>query len=156
MDSRGTQLDFSKSLILFTSNIGMRSNVGKKQVGFGAEKTTYNQVKVIIQDEFEERFSPEFRNRIDEVIYFNQLNEDDARKIARLRLRELPLSITKKLIDYVVNESFSIEYGARNIKRYIKNNISTKIADHILSGEKKYTFKPLFERNKLTDVSAIS
>jgi ATP-dependent Clp protease ATP-binding subunit ClpC len=155
MDSRGTQLDFSKSLILFTSNIGMKGNVGKKTVGFGAEKTTYNEVKTKIQDEFELRFSPEFRNRIDEVVYFNQLNEEDARKIARLRLRELPLSITKKLVDYVVAESFSTEYGARNIKRYIKNNISTKIAEHILSGEKTSTFKPLFQQNKLTDVSSI-
>jgi len=156
-DSHGTQLDFTKSVIIFTSNIGLKDHVGKQQLGFGENNTTtYESAKGDIEKAFKDRFSPEFINRLDNVIYFNSLNKDDAEKIVRLQLKELPIRVTKKLIDFVTDHAFSEEYGARNIKRFIKNNISIKIADKLLKGDDSSTkYKPLFKKNEFIGVQAI-
>jgi ATP-dependent Clp protease ATP-binding subunit ClpA len=82
------------------------------------------------------------------------LTREDAAKIAKIHLAQLPVFSSGKLVDYVVRNSFSKEYGARNIKRFIKNNISIKIADKILSGHKGMRFKALFNKNSFLDVSA--
>lgn len=79
-------------------------------------------------------FSPEFLNRLDDLVFFNPLNEEEIRQIAKLNLKKLPVSITDSLLDFVVEGGYSAEYGARNIQRFIKNNVSTKIADAILDG----------------------
>jgi ATP-dependent Clp protease ATP-binding subunit ClpA len=132
-DSHGTELDFTNSLILFTSNIGLKEYVGKTAVGFGDKKMTYENSRDDIKKVFKDKFSPEFRNRLDSVIYFNALNKDDAEK-----------------------KAFSEEYGARNIKRFIKNNISIKIADELLKGDDSATkYKPLFKKNEFVGVQAI-
>jgi len=155
-DSHGTELDFTNSLILFTSNIGLKEYVGKTSVGFGDKKMTYENSKDDIKNVFTDKFSPEFRNRLDSVIYFNALNKDDAEKIVRLQLKELPIRVTKKLVDFVTDQAFSEEYGARNIKRFIKNNISIKIADELLKGDDSATkYKPLFKKNEFIGVQAI-
>jgi len=155
-DSHGNELDFTNSLILFTSNIGLKEYVGKTSVGFGDNKMTYENSKDDIKKVFKDKFSPEFRNRLDSVIYFNALNKDDAEKIVRLQLKELPIRVTKKLVDFVTDQAFSEEYGARNIKRFIKNNISIKIADELLKGDDSATkYKPLFKKNEFIGVQAI-
>lgn len=155
-DSHGNELDFTNSLILFTSNIGLKEYVGKTSVGFGDNKMTYENSKDDIKKVFKDKFSPEFRNRLDSVIYFNALNKDDAEKIVRLQLKELPIRVTKKLVDFVTDQAFSEEYGARNIKRFIKNNISIKIADELLKGDDSATkYKPLFKKNEFVGVQAI-
>ena len=155
-DSHGTELDFTNSLILFTSNIGLKEYVGKTAVGFGDKKMTYENSRDDIKKVFKDKFSPEFRNRLDSVIYFNALNKDDAEKIVRLQLKELPIRVTKKLVDFVTDQAFSEEYGARNIKRFIKNNISIKIADELLKGDDSATkYKPLFKKNEFIGVQAI-
>ena len=155
-DSHGQSLDFTKSVIIFTSNIGLKDNVGKQIVGFGENtKTTYESAKEDIKKAFKDRFSPEFINRLDTVVYFNSLNKDDAEKIVRLQLKALPIRVTKKLVDFVTDNAFSEEYGARNIKRFIKNNISIKIADEILKGDKSAKYKPLFNKHEFIGVQAI-
>lgn len=151
-DSHGTELDFTNSLIIFTSNIGLKDNVGKSLVGFESGIKTYDSSKEDIQKAFKDRFAPEFINRLDSVIYFNSLKKEDARKIVRLQLKELPIKVTKKLVDWVTNEAFSEEYGARNIKRFIKNNISIKIADEILKGGKDVKYKALFNKQEFIGV----
>ena len=78
-------------------------------------------------------FSPEFMNRIDSFVYFNSLTKSDVKKIASLSLAGIPIKKIKCLIDYIVDNSFSKEYGARNIQRFIKNNVSIKVADQILN-----------------------
>jgi ATP-dependent Clp protease ATP-binding subunit ClpC len=153
-DSRGTVLDFSNSIILFTSNVGIHENVGKAQLGFGGATTEYNSVRTDIEKAYKDKFSPEFRNRLDGLVHFNQLTKEDAGKIAKIQLSKLPLYQSSKLTNYVITNSFSREYGARNIQRFIKNNISVKIADKILSGQRDVKFKALFNKNSFLDVSA--
>jgi len=155
-DSHGVELDFTNSLLLFTSNIGLKEYVGKSALGFGGGVKTYESSKDEITKVFDDKFSPEFRNRLDSIIYFNALNKDDAEKIVRLQLKELPIRATKKLVDFVTEEAFSEEYGARNIKRFIKNHISIKIADELLKGDDSATkYKPLFKKNEFVGVQAI-
>jgi len=154
-DSHGVELDFTNSLIVFTSNIGLQDNVGKTLVGFNGEPKSYASAKDDIQQAFKDRFAPEFINRLDSVVYFNALNKSDAEKIVRLQLKELPIRVTKKLVTYVTNKAFSEEYGARNIKRFIKNNISIKIADEILKGDKDVKYKALFKKQEFVGVEAV-
>lgn len=148
-DNRGVELDFTNSIICFTSNIGIKNNVGKSMVGFCNTVQTYEASKEEINKEFKDFFSPEFINRLDSIVYFNQLSKDDASKIARIHLQKLPIKITKELVDYVVENAFSLEYGARNINRFIRNNITVKIADQILENSNYSSFKPIFKNNEL-------
>ena len=134
-DSHGTELDFTNSLLLFTSNIGLKEYVGKNSLGFGETQLTYENSKSAIEDAYKDKFSPEFRNRLDSVIYFNALNKDDA--------------------NFVTENAFSEEYGARNIKRFIKNNISIKIADEILKGDKSVKYKAVFNKHEFIGVQAV-
>ena len=153
-DSHGTELDFTNSLLVFTSNIGLKEYVGKHSLGFGENKFTYENSRDEIKKAYKDKFSPEFRNRLDSVIYFNALNKDDAEKIVRLQLKALPIRVSKKLVDFITDHAFSEEYGARNIKRFIKNNISIKIADEILKGDTANKYKPLFKKNEFIGVQA--
>jgi ATP-dependent Clp protease ATP-binding subunit ClpC len=157
VDNQGQELDFRDSIIVFTSNVGIHDNVGRKQVGFGGSQTAYEDVKESITDAFKREFSPEFINRIEHTVYFNQLTRKDAEKITRLQLRKLPLKVTPKLVKYVVDSSYSPEYGARNIKRFIKTNITLKLADEILSENTRYDiFKPVFKRTGEFSVEGVS
>ncbi len=150
MDSQGQLLDFSNSLFLFTSNIGLQDNMGKKEIGFGKSVRSYADSMAGIEEAFKAKFKPEFINRIDQVVYFNTLSKKDASKIARLHMGHLPLKLTKKFIDYVVDNSFSEEYGARNIKRFIKNDVATKVADMILDNGAGERYTPIITDGKLS------
>tara|TARA_R110002074_G_scaffold105462_1_gene227801 strand:- start:320 stop:721 length:402 start_codon:yes stop_codon:yes gene_type:complete len=133
----------------------MKDNVGQAKVGFDGVKSTYESAKADIEKAFKDKFSPEFINRLDTVIYFNSLNKNDAEKIVRLQLKNLPIRVNKKLVDFITDNAFSEEYGARNIKRFIKNIISIKIADEILKGDPATKYKPLFKKNEFIGVEAI-
>jgi len=152
-DSRGVDLDFTDSIICFTSNVGIKDNVGRRMVGFGSKTKTYTAAKQSIDEEFRRQFSPEFINRLDGVIHFNQLTKEDAKKIAKINLTNLPIRATKRLVDYVVEGGFSPEYGARNIKRFIRNNVTTRLADRILQDGRGKTYKAVFKNNTLYSVS---
>lgn len=155
-DSHGDSLDFSKSMILFTSNVGIKENVGKKALGFGAATLNYKEVRSSVEEAFKTEFSPEFINRIDKVVHFNALTPEDVRKITRLTLKKLPIKITRKLVDYVVTNAYSEEYGARNIRRFIKQHITLLLAEKVLSGDtrKEYSFK--FDKGGDLNVSEAS
>jgi len=150
MDNRGTVLDFTNSIILFTSNVGVKDSVNKTAIGFGEdEDTSFAMVKNEITSAFKDEFSPEFINRIDSVVYFNQLTTENASDITKLNLSKLPINSTKKLINYVVDNAYSAEYGARNLKRFIKKNITMKLADKILEGSTCTKFKAVFKNGNL-------
>lgn len=130
-DSQGVQLDFSRSIFLFTSNQGVR-DLKTKTLSF---KQNQNEEadKETLRDSLDRMFSPEFRNRIDEFIYFNDLTVEDAKKIAKLNLKEYPVVINDNLLDYIVSNCYSVEYGVRELKRFIKNNVALPIAESILN-----------------------
>lgn len=155
VDSHGTELDFTDSIIVFTSNVGIKGNVGKKLLGFGSETKTYKAAKTDIAKEFKDVFSPEFINRLDSVVYFNNLTKKDAEIIARNMLLKLPIKVTQKLVNYVVEEAFSEEYGARNIKRFIRNNVTIKIAEKILENSKAKQYSPVFDKRNFVSIKEI-
>lgn len=136
-DNLGKTLDFRNSIFLFTSNKGIREMKGSS-VGFDRKETepTADGMKEQVMEAVRSHFSPEFLNRLDDIVFFNPLNEEEIRKIAKLNLRKLPISVTEALLDYVVEGGYSVKYGARNIQRFIKNNVSTKVADAILLGRR--------------------
>jgi ATP-dependent Clp protease ATP-binding subunit ClpA len=130
-DSQGVVLDFSRSIFLFTSNQGVR-DLKTKTLSF-KQNANEEADKETLKDSLDRMFSPEFRNRIDEFIYFNDLTVEDAKKIAKLNLKQYPVVISDNLLDYVVSNCYSVEYGVRELKRFIKNNVALPIAEAILN-----------------------
>jgi ATP-dependent Clp protease ATP-binding subunit ClpA len=133
-DNMGQVLDFTQSIFIFTSNQGV-SEIKREPLGFGERKkeVEHNVTEDTIRKSIKRHFSPEFLNRIDEVVVFKSLSRADVREIAEIQLEDLPIKATKSLIDFVAENGYSQEYGARNIARFIKNNVSDKIADAILN-----------------------
>lgn len=147
-DNLGNTLDFTESIFVFTSNQGMDSIKYGKQLGF--EQTTndmdiFKQGKETIRESVKDKFSPEFLNRLDDIITFNALTVEDVEKIVRLQLNDLPIRRTKPLVKYIIKNGYSVEYGARNIARFIKNNVSVKIAEAILERKVPQNKKPLYD-----------
>ena len=138
-DNMGNVLDFTESIFIFTSNQGLESVKYGKKLGFGNRETddmeTFKQSKDKILESVKTKFNPEFMNRIDDVLLFNALSKENIAEIVTLNLDTLPIKVEDDLIHHVVESSYSVEYGARNIKRFIKNNITTKIADAILNNK---------------------
>jgi|TARA_R100000995_G_scaffold83426_2_gene59347 ATP-dependent Clp protease ATP-binding subunit ClpA len=147
-DNMGNTLDFSESIFIFTTNEGVQDNrLGDTRMGFSKEKITYEGSQDIILDSIKKKFAPEFMNRLDHFIFFNRLNEDELVDVAKLEMDHLPVRKNKGLLKYIVSNSNHEEYGARNISKFIKNNVSTLIADAILKKKiptgkgRYYTFK---------------
>lgn len=140
-DNQGRELNFKDSIIIFTSNIGMEA-MGRTTLGFDSHDVTYVEAKGDIMKSFKGKFPPEFINRMDQVVHFNQLTKPDLAKIAKLNLKGLPVKPTKKLVDWIVEGGYSPEYGARNLKRFIRKHVTLKLADVILEGPKYSTYAP--------------
>ena len=131
-DNMGRVLDFSESIFIFTSNQGISDVKVGKQLGFGGERVSVSGSEEAIKKSVKTKFPVEFMNRIDNYVFFNTLEPDDLRKIATLSLRNLPIKKHKSLLDWIVKNGYSEEYGARNIKRFIKNEVATVIAQSLL------------------------
>ncbi len=136
-DSQGRLVDFRNTVIIMTSNLGSESLL----------RGNRGEVEALLH----RTFKPEFLNRIDEIIYFNPLDRVSQRLIVEKLLRELSerleeqyysVSFTEKLKDYILDSSFSEEFGARPLKRFIQDKIETFLAERIvreeLSTETKY------------------
>ena len=133
-DNLGNILDFTNSIFIFTSNQGI-SEIKQDMVGFttpGVGESSKKVTNEIINNSIKRNFSPEFLNRLDDIIFFNRLTPNEVREVASLQLNNIPIQQTDALLKYVVDNGYSEEYGARNIARFIKNNISDKVADVIL------------------------
>tara|TARA_R110002020_G_scaffold1459_1_gene6569 strand:+ start:5050 stop:6375 length:1326 start_codon:yes stop_codon:yes gene_type:complete len=132
-DNMGKTLDFSQSIFIFTSNQGV-GDINRDPVGFGkAPEVSKDVTEEVILASVKKHFKPEFLNRLDEIVPFSHLTKEQVAEIVRLQLEELPIRITDPLVKFIVSLGYSSEYGARNIARFIKNNISDKIADAILN-----------------------
>ena len=137
-DSQGRKVSFQSSIIIMTSNAGSDRSEGS--MGFG--KTASQQGRDKALKALSEIMRPEFINRIDEVIAFNQLSEDNFKEIAKIMLGELTASLKDNgvaftydtdVLDYLVKKSYSIRYGARNLRRTIQKDIEDKVAFKIVS-----------------------
>lgn len=128
-DNNGNELDFSNSILIFTSNEGVQDLKIDRGLGF-SDSVTYDNSHEEILKSVEKKFSPEFRNRLDFIIFFNSLKKVDIDKIAQLELeKDIPINITQDVIDFIVKNSYSPKYGARELQRFIRNNISLKVAE---------------------------
>ena len=141
-DAQGRTVNFENTVIVMTSNAGSESSSGP--LGFG--KTVNEQSKDKAMKALQQFLRPEFLNRVDEVICFNQLSEENFRAIARIMLKELQDVLKEKdldftwdeaVLDQLVKDSYSAAYGARNLRRHIQkaleDPIATKIIDSYLS-----------------------
>ena len=136
-DAHGRKVNFENTVIVMTSNAGSNSKVGS--VGFN--RTADEQGKERAMKALQEFLRPEFLNRVDEVVYFHQLTEENFRAIAALMLGELRDSLAEKgltlswedsLLDYLVKKSYSAAYGARNLRRLIQKELEDAIAARII------------------------
>jgi ATP-dependent Clp protease ATP-binding subunit ClpC len=146
-DSLGRKVDFKNTLIILTSNVGVKemSQFGQT-IGFDSPSQSDIQRKVnsTLNKAVKKKFAPEFLNRIDDVITFNELTEDDMVKIVDVELKQLQervsemgysIKFTKTAKVYLAKTGYDKEYGARPLRRLIQNLIEDAIADMILGGE---------------------
>ena len=136
-DAQGRIVNFENTIIVMTSNAGSDRKGGS--LGFGQSVSDQSREKAM--KALNEFLRPEFINRVDEVICFNRLMEEDFRRIAAIMLKELQdaleqrgvaLSWEESLVDYLVKKSYSITYGARNLRRTIQKDVEDPIAEKII------------------------
>ncbi|NRN76541.1 ATP-dependent Clp protease ATP-binding subunit [Lactobacillus helveticus] len=146
-DSKGRKVDFRNTIIIMTSNLGSRTLFDSKAVGFNADK--FDQAKVRqakVQQAIKQFFRPEFLNRIDETIIFDELTKKQLRDIVtllthklvvRLQKKGITLRISRAALDKIVKDGYDPENGARPLRRAIQNDIEDKLAEMLITGEVK-------------------
>ncbi len=136
-DGQGRTINFKNSIIVLTSNLGSQS-INDLSV----RKEDTNEIKKVVDNEIKKFFKPEFLNRLDEIVIFNNLEFNDIKEIAKIQLQHLEKRLNKKnlkfkITDEAINElvenSFDHAYGARPLKRIIQKQIETKISNNILN-----------------------
>ena len=136
-DAHGRKVNFENTVIVMTSNAGSGKAAGA--VGFG--RSADDQDKERVMKALQEFLRPEFINRVDEIVYFHQLTEENFRGIAGIMLEELKAALEEKgyhftyddaLVDYLVKKSYSAAYGARNLRRCIQKDVEDPMAARII------------------------
>jgi ATP-dependent Clp protease ATP-binding subunit ClpC len=147
-DGLGRRVDFRNTIIIMTSNIGARDlkDFGTG-IGFSTASKRENadeQMKATIQSALRKAFSPEFLNRLDDVIVFNSLEREDIHKIIDLSLAKVferiktlgyKVQLTEKAKDFLANKGYDKQYGARPLNRAIQKYLEDLVAEEILKGE---------------------
>ena len=147
-DSQGRTTDFKNTIIIMTSNLGANRIIDPKTLGFTAEEKTadenHEEMKEAVMEEVKRTFKPEFLNRLDDIIVFRSLNEEEIKAVTMLLLRELKkrakdnlgirLSYGKTLVNYIFKKGYDRKYGARPLKRAIQTYVEDPLSDEILKG----------------------
>lgn len=152
-DSQGRRVDFRNTVIIMTSNIGARLITAQKTQKFGFSagggdegERSYEKIKEDVLGELKKSFRPEFLNRIDDIIVFHQLSEDEIKQIASLMLDTLKKRLAENGIDasftdtavaHIAKEGFDPIYGARPLRRAIQSKIEDLLAEKILENNIK-------------------
>ncbi|MGI6475888.1 MAG: ATP-dependent Clp protease ATP-binding subunit [Candidatus Dojkabacteria bacterium] len=150
-DGRGRRVNFKNTVVILTSNIGAEEIGKDKVLGFVGSKgkgksdseidSAYSSMKKVLLDELRGELRPELINRLDDIVIFRSLNRKDARKIVKLLVKELNerlveekvvVSLDSKAITYVIKNSFSEEYGARPLRRFLQDKVENLLADWML------------------------
>ena len=135
-DSKGRVVDFKNTLIIMTSNIGT-SYISEASIPYEKRKSG-------VEQELKSHFKPEFLNRVDEVIIFNPLSRENIAEIVKLQLREvverlkergINLEVSKRTLEFLVEEGFDPQFGARPLKRAIQKHLLDPLSVRLLSGE---------------------
>ena len=136
-DAQGRTVNFENTVIVMTTNAGSNNKGGA--LGFGGTLNDMGRERAL--KALNEFLRPEFINRVDEIVYFNQLSEENFRSIAELMLNEtkeamaergMSLTWNESLIDYLVKKSYSVTYGARNLRRTIQKDVEDAVASKII------------------------
>ena len=150
-DSQGRTVNFKNTVIIMTSNIGARLITEKKSLGFTNsseedENKEYEEIKKNVMAELKKQLRPEFINRIDDIIVFHKLNDDEINSIIDLLLKNveqrlveqgLNIKIDKSVKELIAKKGVDKEFGARPLRRAIQNIVEDKLAEEILDGNIK-------------------
>ncbi|SHK39474.1 ATP-dependent Clp protease ATP-binding subunit [Thermocrinis minervae] len=147
-DSMGRVVDFSNTIIILTSNLGARMIAYGSTMGF--EKKfgiiDFEQMKKNVMDQVKRTFSPEFLNRLDEIIVYRPLEKEDIAKIVELQLNEINKNLQewnvtvkahKSFVDWLIDKEYRPEYGARSIKRALQRHVEDLLAEELIKGTLK-------------------
>lgn len=143
-DSQGRTVSFKNTVVIMTSNLG--TNYKSDGFGFANEESNKENMSTKVESALKDYFSPEFLNRIDDIIVFNKLNKQNAMDITRLLLNEyitevenkkIYLKYTEALVEFITNTGFSDKFGARPLRRAIQKNVEDLIAYKYIKGELK-------------------
>lgn len=147
-DSRGRTVDFKNTVIIMTSNVGANSIKKQNVLGFSTgneeNKEEYEKMKETITEELKRTFRPEFLNRLDEVIVFHSLKEEDIRQIVDIMIKDLQkrlfkmdvnITVSEKTKEFIASKGFDSVYGARPLERTIRKMIEDQLAEEILKGK---------------------
>ena len=138
-DSHGRDINFKNTIVILTSNIGADKIVKNTNVGFMVKDVQSDHDKTIT--EVNALLRPEFINRLDELVVFNRLEEDDLKKVCKLIIKETQhrvastdrsLTVSANVIDYIIKKNQEQQFGARAIRRIINKDLEDAIADYIL------------------------
>ncbi len=163
-DGLGRTVSFRNTIIIMTSNIGTKHIREAKHLGFltkEKKELDYNEIEKLLKDEFKKLVAPEFLNRIDEIIVFRPLNKEDLKDIVEIMLRDLrtrlsekhtTLRISNRLKEFLVEESYDPEFGARPLRRTIRKYIEEPISEAIIKGEIKDGDNILADLNENNEV----
>ena len=146
-DSKGRKVDFRNTIIIMTSNLGSRTLFDSKAVGFNADKVDQAKARRAKEEQaIKQFFRPEFLNRIDETIIFDELTKKQLRDIVtllthklvvRLQKKGITLKISRAALDKIVQDGYDPENGARPLRRAIQNDIEDKLAEMLITSEVK-------------------
>ena len=148
-DSQGRTVNFKNTIIIMTSNVGARLITDKNKLGFSggdeqeSKKQEYESTKKEVMAELKKQFRPEFINRIDDIIVFHKLENEDIKKIIeimlaqvtkRLEAQNIKIEIDNQVKELIAKKGVDNNYGARPLRRAIQNMLEDKIAEAILDG----------------------
>ena len=152
-DGHGRTVDFKNTVIIMTSNAGVELIKRESAIGFAtkkdqtkAQKSNYEDMKEKVMIEVKKTFRPEFLNRLDEIIVFHELNEEQLRQVVdllakdlqkRLAERKLSVEITEKAKSWLAKEGYDPVYGARPLRRALEKYVENPLAIKVLGGEFK-------------------
>ncbi len=148
-DAQGRRVDFKNTVIIMTSNVGARLITEKRSFGFGdaaetaGDEASSRRIRENVMGELKKAFRPEFLNRVDDIIVFRQLTQEDICQIARrmlgsldrrVRDLEMTLTVTDEAVDELARAGFDPVYGARPLRRAIQSRIEDPLAEKLLEG----------------------
>ena len=147
-DSQGREVNFKNTIIIMTSNLGARYITDKKSLGFGnmENEKEYENIKKEVIKELKKELRPEFINRIDEIIVFHKLSEEDIKQITNIMLKQVEerlknqkyiVEIDDGVVKAIVEQGYDNNFGARPLRRTIQNLVEDRISEEILSGNLK-------------------
>ena len=149
-DGKGKTVDFKNTIVIMTSNVGAQKLKSQRKVGFDTnsnlKEAEYEKMKDVVLGELKNAFKPEFLNRVDDIIVFNQLKEEDTLQIVNIMLKDTISRLKEKNIDliydedlnkFLINKNKNLEFGARPLRGIINREIVDKLSDELLKGEIK-------------------